>query len=220
MIEPNRIDLLGASADALSMIFELIWNHEELKKTNLRIIKNTNHALDRSFEIKNMTYEIAGAEEVKGLAEHLFLGVYKSETKKAVYKFFTGKHDIAEEQFINLIHPNSVVANTVRMGNGIQINPLTTVGPHAMIGNFTTINRNASIGHHTKIGSFCTVNPGVHVAGHCDIEDNVTLGMGALILDGKKIGKNSVVAAGALVTKDIPENVLAMGAPAKVVKEL
>ena len=52
------------------------------------------------------------------------------------------------------------------------------------------------------------------------IEDNVWIGANATILGGVTIGKNSVVGAGSVVTKDIPENSLALGSPCKVVKKL
>jgi acetyltransferase-like isoleucine patch superfamily enzyme len=47
---------------------------------------------------------------------------------------------------------------------------------------------------------------------------NVWIGSNATILPGVTIGDNSVIAAGAVVTKDVPENVVAAGVPAKVVK--
>ena len=52
------------------------------------------------------------------------------------------------------------------------------------------------------------------------IEDNVWIASGAIILPGVKIGKNSVIGAGAVVTKDVPHNSLAVGVPAKVIKEI
>ena len=50
------------------------------------------------------------------------------------------------------------------------------------------------------------------------IGDNVWLGTGAVILDGVTIGKNAVVGAGAIVNKDVPENAIVAGIPAKVLK--
>ncbi|WP_426451460.1 acyltransferase [Paenibacillus sp. S-38] len=52
------------------------------------------------------------------------------------------------------------------------------------------------------------------------IEDNVWIGTGCLILPGVRIGRNSVVAAGSTVTRDVPENVVVAGSPAKVLREL
>lgn len=52
------------------------------------------------------------------------------------------------------------------------------------------------------------------------IEENVWVGAGSILLPGVTIGKNSVIGAGAVVTRDIPENVLAAGTPARVIKEI
>ncbi|WP_149303786.1 sugar O-acetyltransferase [Pareuzebyella sediminis] len=52
------------------------------------------------------------------------------------------------------------------------------------------------------------------------IKKNVWIGAGATILPGVTVGVNSVVAANALVSKDVPENTVVAGIPAKVVKEL
>ncbi|MET2718860.1 sugar O-acetyltransferase [Streptomyces harbinensis] len=52
------------------------------------------------------------------------------------------------------------------------------------------------------------------------IGDNVWLGGGAIVLPGVSIGDNSVIGAGAVVTRDVPANVVAVGNPARVVREL
>ena len=56
----------------------------------------------------------------------------------------------------------------------------------------------------------------------CEIEEGCLIGMHATVLDGAKIGKGSFIAAGALVTPNmqIPEGVMVMGVPAKVVRPL
>lgn len=52
------------------------------------------------------------------------------------------------------------------------------------------------------------------------IGDNVWIGGGAIILPGVTVGENSVIGAGAVVTRDVPPNVVALGNPARVVREL
>lgn len=52
------------------------------------------------------------------------------------------------------------------------------------------------------------------------IGDNVWLGGGVIVCPGVSIGENSVIGAGSVVTKDIPANALAVGNPARVVREL
>lgn len=52
------------------------------------------------------------------------------------------------------------------------------------------------------------------------IGNNVWVGAGALIMPGITIGDNSVIGAGSVVTKDIPENVVAVGNPCRVIREI
>lgn len=52
------------------------------------------------------------------------------------------------------------------------------------------------------------------------IGDNVWIGGGAIVLPGVTIGENTVVGAGSVVTRDLPANVVAVGNPARVVREL
>jgi maltose O-acetyltransferase len=52
------------------------------------------------------------------------------------------------------------------------------------------------------------------------IGNNVWLGGGVIILPGVSIGENTVVGAGAVVTKDLPANVVAVGNPARVIRQV
>ena len=52
------------------------------------------------------------------------------------------------------------------------------------------------------------------------IGDNVWLGGGAIVCPGVTIGENTVVGAGAVVTKDLPANVVAVGNPARVIRDI
>ena len=52
------------------------------------------------------------------------------------------------------------------------------------------------------------------------IENNVWIGAGAILLPGVTIGDNTVIGAGSIVTKDIPENVIAVGNPCRVMRKI
>lgn len=60
----------------------------------------------------------------------------------------------------------------------------------------------------------------VLTTGKIHIKKNVWIGANATILQGVTIGENSVVASGAVVSKDVPDNVVVGGIPAKIIKEL
>lgn len=73
----------------------------------------------------------------------------------------------------------------------------------------------------TIVGDDCTVGHGVILHG-CTVGDRVLVGMGSTVLDGAEIGSDTLLGAGSLVTTEarIPSGVLAVGRPAKVVREL
>ena len=52
------------------------------------------------------------------------------------------------------------------------------------------------------------------------IGENAWLGADVTVLPGVTIGKNSVIGAGSVVTKDIPENVVAVGNPCRVLRQI
>ncbi|MCK1994744.1 galactoside O-acetyltransferase [Peribacillus muralis] len=63
-------------------------------------------------------------------------------------------------------------------------------------------------------------NTGQMYAFPVTIEDNVWIGSGVIINPGITIGKNSIIGAGSVVTKDIPPNVIAVGNPCKILREI
>jgi len=73
----------------------------------------------------------------------------------------------------------------------------------------------------TQIGDGCTVGHSVVLHG-CTVRDRVLVGMGSIVLDHAEIGSDTILGAGSLVTvrAKIPSGVLALGRPAKVIREL
>ncbi len=92
------------------------------------------------------------------------------------------------------------------------------------IGQRTNVQDNVVIhcdkGHPNIIGNDVTIGHGAIVHG-IEVGDGSMIGMGAIVLGGSRIGKGSIVAAGALVPQgmEVPDGHVAMGVPAKVVRE-
>ncbi|WP_162062797.1 sugar O-acetyltransferase [Vibrio taketomensis] len=89
-----------------------------------------------------------------------------------------------------------------------------TIGSHVMIGPNVTL---STAGHpvepdrRRKVAQF-----NIPIT----IGDNVWIGANVVVLPGVSIGENSVVGAGSIVTKDIPPNVVAVGNPCRVLREI
>jgi sugar O-acyltransferase (sialic acid O-acetyltransferase NeuD family) len=108
--------------------------------------------------------------------------------------------------------------NHIGIGSNIMTGTVITSDVHIEKG--TLINLNCTIGHDSIIGKFVELSPGVHISGNCTIGDYTVLGTNACVLPKLTIGKNAIIGAGSVVTKNIPDNCVAVGTPAKIIKEL
>ncbi len=120
--------------------------------------------------------------------------------------------------FTSVIHDSAIISSDVELYEGVQIMAGAIIQPGCKIGINSTINSRASIDHDTFIGAHVHIAPGVTVSGGVQIGDGTLIGTGATIIQGINIGAYSIVAAGAVVIRDVPDGVIMMGVPAKVVK--
>jgi acetyltransferase EpsM len=132
---------------------------------------------------------------------------------------FTDQASALGAAFAIVVHPSSHVPASVELGEGSVVGVGVIVGAHTKIGRHVAINRGALIGHHASIGDHATIGPGANVAGNTAIGEATYVSMGAIVINGLRVGAHSVIAAGAVVIEDLPDHVLAVGVPAKIVKE-
>jgi acetyltransferase EpsM len=116
------------------------------------------------------------------------------------------------------VHPRAVVASDVVIGAGTLVVAGAVINPAVTIGENVIINTSASVDHDCVIENGVHVGPGVHLAGQVTVGRGAWVGMGAIIVERVRIGPGAVIGAGSVVLTDIPDGVVAYGAPAKVVQ--
>jgi len=121
--------------------------------------------------------------------------------------------------FATLRHPTARISARARVGEGCIISPFVSISTQTALDNQVFVNRGVLIGHHTRIGEYCSLQPGANIAGLVTIGPRTYIGMGAIVRDRVTIGEGCVIGAGAVVTKDLPDRVLALGVPARIVEE-
>lgn len=124
-------------------------------------------------------------------------------------------------EFTSCVSPKAAIgAFNNRLGQGVSIMTGVVVTNDVQLGDGVLINLNCTIGHDVQIGAFCELSPGVHLSGNVVLGEKVVIGTGAVLLPGVVVGDNTVVGAGSVVTKNLEANVVAVGAPAKIIKHL
>ena len=126
------------------------------------------------------------------------------------------------------VAPDSNIIGRIIVGEGVSVwfgSTLRGDNETIAIGGGSNIQENCvlhtDMGFPLTIGRSCTVGHKAMLHG-CTVGDSSLVGMGATILNGAVVGRNCVVGAGALLTegKSLPDGTLALGSPAKVVREL
>ena len=119
-----------------------------------------------------------------------------------------------------------IISQFSRFMTGIEIHPKARIGKnlfidHGMgvvIGETSDIGDNVTIYHMVTLGG---ISPSINsndqreVKRHPTLQDNVVVGSGAQVLGPITVGKNAKIGANAVVTKDVPENGVMVGIPAK-----
>jgi sugar O-acyltransferase (sialic acid O-acetyltransferase NeuD family) len=101
-----------------------------------------------------------------------------------------------------------------------DIFPFSFIGPNVKLGRGALINTRASVHHDVNIDDYAEISPSATILGGAIIGEFSRIGSGAVILPKIRIGMNVIIGAGSVVTKDLPDNVIAMGVPAKISKKL
>jgi len=120
--------------------------------------------------------------------------------------------------FINIIHPGAIIARSANLGQSVLLLPGVIIGPGASIGSYVTLSSAATIDHDSIVEDGVTLGPGVHLAGGITVKGGTLIGVGACATNGVTIGSNSIIGAGSVVTECIPDNVIAAGVPAKIIR--
>ncbi len=117
-----------------------------------------------------------------------------------------------------LIHPVAYVATTALLGEGCQVLAHATVGAGATLGSACIINTAASVDHECVLGDGVHLAPGSRLAGEVHVGQCSLIATGAVVLPRVRIGMNCIIGAGAVVTKDVPDNTVFYGHPARFIR--
>ena len=119
---------------------------------------------------------------------------------------------------VTAIHPRATISGSAQIGAGPTIMAGAVINAGARIGDNVIVNTGAIIDHDCVIGDHSHIATGACLSGAVKVGEGVLVGAGAIVRQEISIGTNSVVGAGAVVVKDVPDNVVVVGVPAKVQK--
>jgi sugar O-acyltransferase (sialic acid O-acetyltransferase NeuD family) len=145
------------------------------------------------------------------------IGIGNPKLRYKLYKKFINLGG----EYVSTISPLALMGNyEINIGNGSNILMNAVFSNSITIGIGCIIYYNVVLTHDCVLGDFVEVSPSSILLGRCKIGSFTHISANVTILPNVTIGKNVIIGAGSVVTKDIPDNVVAFGSPSKVIRKL
>lgn len=140
----------------------------------------------------------------------------------------TGNNDLREAKIdilrslniplATIIHPTAFISPFAKVCGGTTVLANAVIHTNAKVDIGCIINTGVIVEHDCIIKEFVNISPQTAMAGHTEIGKKTFIGIGTTIIDDIKIGENVTVGGGAVVIHNIPNHVVIVGIPAKIIK--
>ena len=114
-----------------------------------------------------------------------------------------------------LVHPAATLGHDVRIGEGSVICAGVRATTNIGLGRHVHLNLNTTLGHDSTLEDYVTINPLVAISGGVHVGSESMMGTHSAVLQNLSIGARSIVGAGSCVVKDVPDDVVVKGVPAR-----
>ena len=114
-----------------------------------------------------------------------------------------------------LIHPDVHIPDTTEIGQGVVIQYGCFISCNVTIGNYVYIQPQCNIGHDDTLADGCMISGFANIGGAVSIGNFTYIGLSAIIKEGVAVGDNAIVGMGSAVHKDVPDEMIVLGNPAR-----
>ena len=135
-----------------------------------------------------------------------------------IRKILREKVAACEYRLQSLVHPAAFIGSRTQIGDGTIVQFGSFVECDVSVGSNVLILQNSSVGHDSVIGNDAVISPCAFVAGACTIGERAYIAACVPVKENISIGADSIIGMGSAVLRDIPEGVIALGNPARVMK--
>jgi len=127
--------------------------------------------------------------------------------------------EVPKIEFATIVHPSAIVSRSARLERGTVLMPGSIVGNNVHIGEGCIVNVAAAVGHDCRIDDYASLSGGVRLSGASRLGARSAAGVSATLLEKIVVGRDAVIAAGAVVFKDVPDESVVFGNPARIVRQ-
>jgi sugar O-acyltransferase (sialic acid O-acetyltransferase NeuD family) len=114
-----------------------------------------------------------------------------------------------------LVHPDTTIGRGVELAEGVVVAAGSRLSTNIRVGSHVHIDQNAVVGHDCILNDYSRLNPQACVSGGVTIGRGALVGANATVLQGLIVGDDAIVGASSCVVKDVPDETVVKGVPAR-----
>jgi acetyltransferase EpsM len=143
--------------------------------------------------------------------------IYRIDGQKERIRLFESL-EIPEDRLAVFVHPKAYVAPSVKLMPGSVVMPNASINTDTIVGKCSLIMVNAFVGHDNMIGNYCHFAAQSCVGSYSNIGRGVHIGLNASTRENLTIGNNATLGIGSVLTKNMGDNEIWVGNPAKFLR--
>ena len=158
-------------------------------------------------------YPVVGKSNLASILENdVFVAIGNSKVRRKIMEQLT------VQNIPNLIHPDAIVAEDVKIGDGTVVMAGTVINSGTVIGKGCIVNTCSSVDHDCEIGDYVHIAVGAHLCGTVKVGNATWIGAGTTISNNIMINSSCTIGIGTVVIKNLEEEGTYIGVPAKLMK--
>lgn len=143
-----------------------------------------------------------------------------SPTRPLLKRHIYERIGLAAARYATLVHPTASISSRSTIGDGTIIFQHASITAGVRVGQLVTMLGGCRLNHDDVVGDFATFANNVAIAGSVTVGADAYLGIGSTVIGGVRVGDGSIVGAGSTVVHEVPANVIVVGNPARLLREL
>lgn len=136
----------------------------------------------------------------------------------AVRRDIVSRLGLPTARYATLVHPGASVGSSCRLGHGTVVLAQVTLTADVVVGAHVAVMPQVVLTHDVVVEDFATLASGVRLGGGARVSSGAYVGSGVCVREGCRIGSWAMVGMGSTVTRDVPDERLWFGSPARDVR--
>jgi len=214
----KKVIILGASGASLD-ILSIIEDINEFNEEKIEFIGFLEDNL-KKVDKKNRKFILGDFKKRFSNPDIKYVTAFGNEDNYFIRDKIIKKLNIPLKQFTNIIHPNSLINKSSKIGKGVVVHAFSTISRNTKIGNHCVLLPKSTVSHDTSVGSYTIISTNVIISGYSKIGKLCYLGAGCSLRDRINVGDRTLVGMGAVITKNAQKNSVYVGNPGKLLRKV